>query len=49
MWPELAAHAEIYFGDPSQRVLAILRIHAIVLDKLGRPELAAVTQRADAN
>jgi tetratricopeptide (TPR) repeat protein len=48
MWPQIAAHAERHFGDPSPRLLAILRNFIVVLKELDDPDTPVVVRRADA-
>jgi tetratricopeptide (TPR) repeat protein len=48
LWPEIAEHAQVHFGDPSRRLLAVLRNFIVVLEKLGHPDADAVARRADA-
>jgi hypothetical protein len=47
VWRQVADHAERYFGDPSDRLLRVLRHLAAVLDDLASPDAAAVARRAD--
>jgi hypothetical protein len=46
-WRNLAEHAEIYFGDPSTRLLQILQHLAAVLNDLGSADADSVARRAD--
>ena len=47
VWREVSDHAERYFGDPSERLLQILRHLAAVLNDLASPDADAVSRRAD--